>query len=47
VIQFFTRSTRTSNRLFREETGWSPRFSSFRVGLGEVVATWRTEGFAN
>ncbi|HEX8922476.1 MAG TPA: hypothetical protein VF766_13470, partial [Pyrinomonadaceae bacterium] len=47
VIQFFTRSTRTSNRLFREETGWSPRFPSFRTGLREVVEVWRTEGFAN
>jgi 2-alkyl-3-oxoalkanoate reductase len=47
VIQFFTRSTRTSNRLLREEIGWTPRFSSFRVGLGEVIETWRTEGFAN
>lgn len=47
VIQFFTRSTRTSNRLFREQLNWSPRFSSFRVGLGEVIGTWRTEGFAN
>ena len=47
VIQFFTRSTRTSNRLFREEMRWSPRFSSFRVGLAEVIGTWRTEGFAN
>lgn len=46
VIEFFTRSTRTSNRLFREEVGWSPRFPSFRAGLGEVVGTWRTEGFA-
>lgn len=47
VIQYFTRSTRTSNRLFREEAGWSPRFSSFRVGLRNVIETWRTEGFAN
>lgn len=47
VIEFFTRSTRTSNRLFREEIGWAPRFSSFREGLGEVVRTWRTEGFAS
>lgn len=46
VIEFFTRSTRTSNRLFREEVGWSPRFPSFRAGLGQVVETWRTEGFA-
>ena len=47
VIEFFTRSTRTSNQLFREEVGWSPRFPSFRAGIGEVVETWRAEGFAN
>lgn len=47
VIQYFTRSTRTSNRLFREEMMWKPRFPSFRAGLAEVVDTWRNEGFAN
>ena len=46
VLDFFTRSTRTSNRLFREEVGWSPRFPSFRVGLEDVVRVWRAEGFA-
>jgi len=46
VIDFFTRSTRTSNRLFREEVGWSPRFPSFKVGLKDVLGTWRAEGFA-
>lgn len=46
VVEFYTRSTRTSNRLFREETGWAPRFPSFREGLGEVVGAWRAEGFA-
>ena len=47
VIEFFTRSTRTTNRLFREEMGWSPRYPSFRVGLGEVVETWRIVGLSN
>lgn len=47
ILEFFTRSTRTSNRLFREEFGWTPRFQSFRGGIGEVVETWRAEGFAN
>lgn len=47
VLDFFTRSTRTANRLFREEVGWSPRFPSFREGLENVVETWRAEGFAN
>jgi nucleoside-diphosphate-sugar epimerase len=47
VIEFFTRSTRTSNQLFKRELGWSPRFSSFQNGLEEIVKTWRTEGLAN
>ena len=47
VVEFFTRATRTSNRLFREEFGWSPQFPSFRVGIREVVETWRAEGFAS
>jgi nucleoside-diphosphate-sugar epimerase len=46
VIEFFTRSTKTSNRLFRREFGWSPQFSSFDVGLRQVIGTWKTEGFA-
>jgi hypothetical protein len=46
VLDFFTRSTRTSNRLFREEAGWSPRFPSFKVGLEDVLGSWRAEGFA-
>ena len=46
VIEFFTRSTRTSNRLFKKEIGWAPRFPSFQKGLEEVFNTWRTEGFA-
>jgi nucleoside-diphosphate-sugar epimerase len=46
AIDFFTRSTRTSNRLFREEVGWSPRYPSFKEGLKEVVSVWRAEGFA-
>lgn len=46
VVEFFTRSTRTSNRLFREEVGWAPRFPSFKDGLKDVVGAWRAEGFA-
>lgn len=46
VIEYFTRSTRTSNQLFKQEIGWSPRFPSFQSGLEEVVRTWQTEGFA-
>ncbi|HEY8558859.1 MAG TPA: NAD-dependent epimerase/dehydratase family protein [Pyrinomonadaceae bacterium] len=46
ALQFFTRSTRTSNRLFKEQTGWSPRFASFADGLNDVLRAWRAEGFA-
>ena len=46
VLDFFTRSTRTSNRLFREEVGWAPRFPSFKAGLNDVLGSWRAEGFA-
>ena len=45
VIEFFTRSTWTSNRLFKKEIGWSPRYPSFQKGLGEVLNTWQTEDF--
>jgi nucleoside-diphosphate-sugar epimerase len=46
VIRFFTRSTRTSNRLFCAEMGWAPLYPSFRAGLAQVIETWRTERFA-
>jgi 2-alkyl-3-oxoalkanoate reductase len=47
VLEFFTRSTRTSNRLLRQELGWSPQFPSFIVGLNQVIAAWRREGFVS
>ena len=47
LVEFFTRSTRTSNRLFREEVGWSPRFPSFKAGLRDIIEVWRAEGFAS
>jgi nucleoside-diphosphate-sugar epimerase len=43
VIDFFTRSTRTSNSRFREDFGWSPRFPSYREGLKEIVAEWNLD----
>lgn len=47
MVEFFTRSTRTSNALFRREFGWSPRFPSFREGLTGITRTWRGEGLYN
>jgi nucleoside-diphosphate-sugar epimerase len=45
VARFMTTPTATSNRRLREETGWAPRFPTYREGLKDVVAAWRAEGF--
>jgi hypothetical protein len=44
VVRFMTTPIVTWNRRLREQTGWTPRFASYREGLDEVVAAWRTEG---
>ena len=44
---FFTRSVHTSNARFRADSGWSPRFPSYREGLDQVVGAWQAEGFLN
>lgn len=46
ILEFFTVSTRTSNRAFKREIGWQPRYASFSEGFGEVYKTWSLEGFA-
>lgn len=45
AVDFMTASTRTSNRKFREELGWKPRFPNYREGLAEVIPHWRAENF--
>ncbi len=35
----------TSNARFRRDFGWRPSFPTFTEGLGEVVTSWRAEGF--
>jgi nucleoside-diphosphate-sugar epimerase len=45
TVEFFTRSTRTSNARFRADFGWAPRFPSFRDGLRQVTEAWKEEGF--
>ncbi len=45
LVNFLTSSTRTSNARFRSEFGWAPRFPSFKEGLDQVVAAWKSEGF--
>jgi nucleoside-diphosphate-sugar epimerase len=41
AVEYFTRSTRTTNARFRRDFGWAPRYPTFREGLDEIVAAWR------
>jgi nucleoside-diphosphate-sugar epimerase len=43
VVEYFTKSTRTTNALFRSNFGWTPRYHSFREGLDQIVASWNDE----
>jgi nucleoside-diphosphate-sugar epimerase len=43
VMDFFIRSTRTSNTRFKQDLGWSPRYPSYRDGLTQVVAEWKLD----
>jgi 2-alkyl-3-oxoalkanoate reductase len=45
VVDFLTRSVRTSNASFRSAFGWKPRYPTYREGLDQVAAAWREEGF--
>lgn len=44
ATDFFTLSVRTSNALFRQDFGWSPRFPSYREGIDQVAQAWKAEG---
>jgi nucleoside-diphosphate-sugar epimerase len=44
AVEFLNTSTRTSNRKFRAETGWQPRYPSFRETLAEVAAALLRKG---
>lgn len=43
IIDFFVRSTRTSNTRFKQDLNWSPRYPSYREGLMEVIAEWKLD----
>jgi nucleoside-diphosphate-sugar epimerase len=40
-LEYFTRSTRTTNAKFRRDFGWSPRYPTYREGLDQIVAEWK------
>jgi nucleoside-diphosphate-sugar epimerase len=43
AVEYFTRSTRTTNAHFRRDFGWTPHYPSYREGLDQIVATWNAE----
>jgi nucleoside-diphosphate-sugar epimerase len=45
TVNFFTRTTRTTNARFRRDFEWSPMFPTYREGLDQIVAAWKAEQF--
>jgi nucleoside-diphosphate-sugar epimerase len=41
AVEYFTRSTRTTNARFRSEFGWTPRYPTYREGLDQIAAAWK------
>lgn len=40
ALEYFTRSTRTTNAKFRRDFGWMPRYPTYREGLTQIIAKW-------
>jgi nucleoside-diphosphate-sugar epimerase len=43
AVEYFTRSTRTTNARFRRDFGWAPRYPTYREGLDQIVTAWKEE----
>jgi len=43
AVEFFTKSTHTSNKRFRSEFSWSPHYGTYREGLAQVVQAWNDQ----
>lgn len=43
AIEYFTRSTHTTNARFRRDFGWTPRYPTYRDGLEQIVAAWKAD----
>jgi len=39
-LEYFTRSTRTTNARFCRDFGWTPRYPTYREGLAQIIAEW-------
>jgi nucleoside-diphosphate-sugar epimerase len=40
TIEYFTRSTRTTNTRFRHDFGWTPQYPTYREGLRQIISKW-------
>jgi nucleoside-diphosphate-sugar epimerase len=43
AVEYFTRSTRTTNARFRHDFGWSPLYPTYREGLQQIIAAWKEQ----
>jgi 2-alkyl-3-oxoalkanoate reductase len=43
AVEYFTRSTKTTNARFRRDFGWTPRYPTYREGLEQIIAAWNAE----
>jgi len=44
AVNLFTSSVLTSNKKIKEDVGWSPKYSSYKEGIKQIVSEWRSEG---
>jgi nucleoside-diphosphate-sugar epimerase len=43
TVEALTTSMHTTNARFRRDTGWAPRYPTFREGLAAVLGEWAAE----
>lgn len=41
AVEYFTRSTRTTNARFRRDFAWTPRYPTYIDGLDQILAEWK------
>ena len=44
-VEILLTSFPTSSIRFQRETGWRPKYPTFREGLDQIVGAWKSEGF--
>ncbi len=42
ALAYFTKSNCTTNARFRSAFGWTPRYPSYREGLAQIIAEWKS-----